>query len=326
MKKNLLIGLLACCVLIVGGAAKFWKGRTARASDSHSLPELVQGCKDAVNAMKSGKGTVKVHNISYGYQDDTRKTLETEETYTVAFDGPKYRISGEQLYIKNELAVGEYPILPGTKLDVNIAFDGESLMSYESRLRTGRIGPSTIPEMASLQNSKMVNSVLVIPPGGRVGRGGTGQGVQRIDLYPSLPVDEAYKGLRIARRESLNGHGCVVVERVIEGKGLTLTREFWVDPDRGFTVPRVREWAEGGPVHNRVITFEANAELRDYGNGVWGPAKYTYEQNQPDGNGGIRPDYRYETTYEPDFRLNVPVTAEDLTIKLPPGVLMQVVD
>lgn len=326
MKRKVLLGLLTLVVMAAVGVATLCRGQSTSAEDADLLPAMIQGCKDAVNAVKTGKGTVEVHAILYRYESGMQKALETQETYTVAFERAKYRVSGEILYLKNELGEAGHVYADGTKLAVNLACDGENLMSFEPSLGTGTVGPLTLPEVRAKQGSLAVEATLLFPPND-MGRGAIGYGIQRIDLYP-LYEGVTDKGLKIARRERLDGHECIVVERVVEvsrpdGKWVN-TREYWIDPERGFAVPRLREWTEGGPLEKRSITLEINTELRDYGNGIWGPAKSSLEAWGWDGKGVIRPEHRYQTTYESDFRLNVPVTADDLTLKLPPDAHMQV--
>ena len=327
MKRNLLLALLICLALAVGSAATFWRNRAASAEDADLLPALIQACTDSVTSIKSGKGTVKVHKISYEYDGDNQKPLETDATYTIAFDGSKYRISGEVLYIKNEFAA-ERPVLPGTRLDVNQSFDGETLMRYEARLGTGKVGPVTVPELKDLHWSS--TSMLIFPPS-PLGYGANGHGVHRIDLHPEPSEDTIDKGLKVVRRESLKGRECIVVERRLErsmsdGKKRVYSLEYWVDPERG-TVPRTQHWVEDSALDKRSLAGEINVEFRDYGNGVFGPAKYTHEYYTFDGKGGLRRVLNVcETTYETDFQLNVPIMPNDLTIALPKDANMHVVD
>lgn len=274
MNRRLLI-ILVTTGLLIGGTAY-----RRHAVDPKMLPVLIQGCQDAVARVKSGKGTVKVHRVSY---EEGRPSAESEGTYIVAFDTPRYKIAG----------------------DTHTAGDIEPfILSWDGR---------HIPDLATAwQASRTLTAseALITQPDGN------GHGIRRIDLNP-FGKDATDKGLRIARREWLQGHECIVVVRTGEssvgGKKLYGGQEYWVDPKRGFAVLRVRDWAYGGPLRRRTTICEANAKVRDYGNGIWGPAKYTFFQSEYDGKGGMRVTRRYETTYQPDFRLNVPVTESDLT-------------
>jgi hypothetical protein len=321
-------GMIALLVVACMAPITYWmmcqKSRKAVADTPDLLPGLIQGCKDAVAAIKSGKGTVTVHSIRYSY-DRSQKVLETERTYTVAFEGPKYRISGETLTVKNEMDTSELGAKPGTKVSLDLAYDGEKLLDVDTRSGTATLGSVRTSAMGEVHSSLLVASTLVLRPDFPMGHG-----VQRIDFYPLIDGDTD-KGLRVARRESLDGHECIVVERTVEhlrrdGTKLIITREYWVDPERGFTVPRRREWLEGGSLTEKSLLFDINTELRGYGNGLWGPAKHTYVQNAMDGKGGMRISFQDETTYSPDYQLNVPVTADDLTIKLPPDAYIKDLD
>jgi hypothetical protein len=71
---------------------------------------------------------------------------------------------------------------------------------------------------------------------------------------------------------------------------------------------------DGRTILRRVTTNE----IRQYGDGIWACSKSTSVQYDGDGN----KTKEQVITYSPDFEINVPVTKDDLEIKIPSGTLV----
>jgi len=339
MRRACIIGvILVCCGL---AACLLYHWRMSVSADNHVsvstndqlneklLSALIQGCNDAVSAIKSGRGTLTEHEWDYTYEDP-EGLLETETTYKLAFAGEKYRVSEKVTYLRNDADSSvRYPVKPGTKILTEAAFDGQKMTMFNpscKRARVGSIGSSVAPAIMWGEHMRYKGGIMVVGSEPTM----EGHGVSRIDKFvPSRYQTD--KGLHVARRESLDGQECIVVERIIErsfpdGRKGTSTYEYWIDPTRGFMIPRIRVWGEGGPLRERTLLLESNTELRQYGDSLWGPAKYTHVRYKLDDKGGVQLDYRRVITYGDDFQLNVPVSDSELALKLPPGTLVHDTD
>ena len=139
--------------------------------------------------------------------------------------------------------------------------------------------------------------------------------------YPNLtrkPFSaKAIEG-RIVGRERINGNECVIVERYAfpERGGFPYvdTLRLWIDPARGYVVPRWELWSEGGIYQARTLLLRVQADLRLHGT-IWAPVSYSREKYALD----TKTKHKYLKSrvlvkYAPDFALNVPVTESDLDL------------
>jgi hypothetical protein len=106
--------------------------------------------------------------------------------------------------------------------------------------------------------------------------------------------------VRIVGREVLDGRECVVLEMTSPISRMRV----WVDVERGYAVP-------GGA----ILLREEVVESRQYGEGLWGPAKFTRVEYRPDGT----VEKKVYGTYDPEFKINVPISENDLRPTLPSG-------
>ena len=71
-------------------------------------------------------------------------------------------------------------------------------------------------------------------------------------------------------------------------------------------------------VGTNVLAQERMAEPRLYGDSLWGPGRFTEKQYDAKGKVVVT----IYTEYDPDFKLNVPVSEKDLSLQLPSGTLV----
>ena len=93
-------------------------------------------------------------------------------------------------------------------------------------------------------------------------------------MWPDLKILLSHhkdSELRIVKWEDLNGSRCAVLESIrknfTQHIGYKAVR-FWVDPDRGFTVPRVQIWCTDNDDKLTELSIERDAVVRPCGKGL----------------------------------------------------------
>src|SRR5690606_20887068 len=109
---------------------------------------------------------------------------------------------------------------------------------------------------------------------GVVGTAIPGNGM--IDLTKARIAGPASDGssVSVIGREAVDGSECIIVEMVARSQDPVQADDivqFWVDPNKGYVVPRVRWFAEGGRYVPRVMTEETNVQFKQYSDGIWFP-------------------------------------------------------
>lgn len=299
-----------------------WRMSVAATPDE--MVELAKaGTKNAPSLIVSGKGKITQSST-------TRKPdggiMETEAVADMAFRGDKLRIAELVTYLRNDLPAGAteedakhlYP--PGKKISQAVSFDGEKLMFFQALTRLAVVdsleSKARLPR-AYYQRKKLDYGLL------------DNHGLWDINAgRPSFP--QVDRGLRFVGNEMVDGRDCIVIECTVltmskEGDPLPIRStiiEWSIDTERGFTIPRVRVWVGDSDGEKTTLAEERNNEVRDYGNGVWGPSKSTVVRYAIDKKGERYEHSRIITVYAPDFILNGNVTDSDLTIKLPSKTLV----
>lgn len=89
-----------------------------------------------------------------------------------------------------------------------------------------------------------------------------------------------------------------------------------VDVEHGFTVPRSETVVVSRATGKFVSRQEYVTQVRDYGNGMWGPVQFTMTEYYADGV------VKKSTTliHGKDFQINVPISRDELTLNIPSGV------
>jgi len=144
----------------------------------------------------------------------------------------------------------------------------------------------------------------------------------RFDAYFDIRARDIAKWSRvgvakIVGREKLSDGQCVIIQRedsstTAGGQNVVELLKFWLNTDKDYTVPKmeITVTMDGRTVLHRTVTNE----VKQYPNGLWACSKATSVQYDADGN----KTKEQIVTYSPDFEINVPVTKDDLEIKLPP--------
>ena len=300
MKKAGFYAICAGTVLTVLGTALVVTRADRKVNDNPEyLAALVTGCEEAVARVQSGRGTATVLWVRNSPQTGI---LEYEKEYRVAYDGEKCRVSKHSTVTRSEPPAVPRPgfrnLAVGTTFHVEFAYDGMWAVEYTPSERRAIVGED--PE-----------SII---------------GAERMGFRSSTHPEEhgvggsaCETGTRFVRMDEIDGNECAVVERATtfahKGSDVTITQVAWICPGKGFTVLRSQNWAEGAEFLRKTLVNQMDAEVRNYGNDIWGPRKFTWIDYTREGV-----VYKKTiTTYSPDFELGVPITEEELELDLPSG-------
>ena len=286
------------------------------AESQDELSVLLEGCRQAAQAAQSGKGQVTVYQYHHHAVLEEAGVLETNATRTVAFSGVRFKLIDEVKTLKNVPATpppsGAVLVAPGSVRTEQFAYDGEKATAYSPAEGRAKIGDAN-----SDVGTLAADTFVVVKP----------SLYTLFDLtnYSPVPPGLTREAPRIVGREAVGGDECTIVEvydhGVIEGsRSVESWHRFWVNTAKGCAVSRIRSWVRGGIYTEKTLRTEVNSDLRQYGSGLWGPAKVTgsvYSINQT-----TREYYKeleQTVTYAEDFQLNVPVSDSELTLTLPSG-------
>lgn len=269
-------------------------------SNQSELSALKAGSARAVSSIRSGRGKVTVKTTS---RAANCSHSEAESVYDVLFIGDKFK------YIVNTTCMENDPAPRGTK---SVSFDGKKVTVF-------RPGEGAI--INDRQSGEGNYEIAVFLRDVSVQRHGIWD-MDNIRKYVPFPGNYAQSKPKIIGREIINGNECTVVEVSFTGKvgrqdGIKIFR-FWIDPKKGYTMPRIQTWGKGGFLKEKTLVQERNARLRNYGNGIWGPTVVTFDEYVPDPQTGkVYNHFHSVTTYDSESKLNVNVSSDDVLLKLP---------
>ena len=290
---------------------------SAAENDEDLLAALREGCANAVSSIRSGSG----HATTYFWtKRGDGGVLETEARNDLKFEGDRFLLREAVEYLTNDPAPDREsseappPTMRNTisMRNTTSSYDLEKvtiLSQYDSLPARATICDPTLGEGRNQLNLYKVFA-------GVVGHG-VGYLVPRPeDLPPFIELTSA----KIVGRETINGDECIVVDVVTtvhlpEKDTVTATVRRWVNIDKGYTIVRTRTWHEGNVYSAKTLISEANTTVRQYGDGVWGPDTFTSQDYNLEGE--VR--HKLVITYDPDFKLNVPVSDSELSFTLPSG-------
>jgi len=286
---------------------------SAAENDEGLLAALSEACANAVSSIRSGSG----HATTYLWtKRGDGGELETEARNDLKFRGDRFLLREAVEYLTNDPAPdresSEAP--PPTMRNTTSSYDLEKVTILEQY--DSLPAHATICDPTRGRGRDRINLYKVFA--GVVGHG-VGHLVPRPeDLPPIIEVTSA----KIAGRETVNGDECIMVDIVMtlhlpepEKDTITSTVRKWVDVDKGYTIVRARSWKEGNVYGVKTLVLESSTTVRQYGDEVWGPDTYTSQDYDLEGE--LR--QKLVITYDPDFKLNVPVSDSELSFTLPSG-------
>lgn len=285
-------------------------------TDQSELPVLLQGCAAAASSITSGKGKVTHHETYYLPTGDVR--VERETKIDVAFSGKKLSLLKQITPIKEApIEDSKHVPVPSTVRTKRISSDGSRVTILDSSNNSATI--STPDKGEGWHEIHAYRRDISIAEAHGI------WDIGNLNRYITLPKD-MYSSAdpKIVGRETLGGDECMVIEVLfipLPGRGeITQTWWFWVNPNKGFTVPRVQHWNEGGFLKGKELITEWDSELRQYADGMWGPANTIVGDYRPDKDSGpMYRSLRTVTTCDPGFQVNVPVSDADISLSIPSG-------
>lgn len=314
-KKCILIALLILAALAVWQIVGSLPRALAQSNEDY-LPIVSEGCRSAAAAVSSGAGKV---TVELWHKQRDGSIQEVEDTYWVEFAGDRFNLSKESVVLKNEPKPGTTAIDPwvfpvGTKTRTKSVFDGQRFTSLELDKNEATIASSDSSRVDA-NTIDYYSCVRMI-----------GHGLMKLDFYAEKEGPGVTNCIspHITGRVNLNGDDCITVEMASThtrdgGNNAIVTTKLWIAPDKGFAVPRVQTWVEGGESKEKSLAIEVSTELRQYAEGIWGPSKCVFESYTITKTGSVEKTLKRVTTYDRDFQINVPVPDSAFVLALPSG-------
>ncbi|MBI2842082.1 MAG: hypothetical protein HYX78_01640 [Armatimonadetes bacterium] len=315
--RYLIAVLLMVAPLSIGGCA-------SAQTDGDLLSTTIDGCRNAVRLVQSGKGKVTARRwLDKNHAGDTPAVVETESRYVLAFRGDKYKLTEEVEFIRNnptqqellaskDNGITKSPLIqPGDKRNHVISFDGEVVTFFHKEEGYAFIDKPT-SQRPSVANVHHEDYAEIVSPVGR--------GLMEIDKCFEATHPNS-TGLEFVGREVVDGDKCIVVQVKTtfpfpDGKPMTNTRKFWVNPDKGYTIVKDHVYQDQPKAY---LAQEVVTQAREYVDGVWGPTTSVLTQYTIDGDGNRKKVRSQTVTYDPTFQLNISVSDQDLSQTLPSG-------
>jgi|GEM_PF-3094306 len=315
-------GLCIMAVIATTFGYLFAVNSSADDSEGDMLAVVLQGSKEAASSIKSGRGKITVHKWSKLREGGV---LETETSYDVVFCGAKYKASRTIKYLSNgpsnEQFADEARIQPGTVARDEVVFDGVHVRWLDLDEKNGRIGDL---ETATGRHELMLWRTEL----GAIGsEQAIGYGVWDISAFHESLMFPGTKsaGPILVGRETIDGEECLVIEITYDhsqgsGPGFRDIRRFWVNPQRGYTVSRMRVWTEGGGYSARTLVAECEIKTKEYSKDLWGPSEWVSNQYDldPQTNQVVQ-TIRSHVKFDEAFQLNCLVSNSELSLDFPSG-------
>ena len=312
MRLKVCLLMVVAAVIVLSSLFLLHNVSSFAAESPDELSVLLEGCRQAAQAAQSGKGQVTVYHHA-ALEDGG--VLEANATDTVAFSGLRFKLINEVKMLKNLPATPPSSrsvlVAPGSVRTEQFAYDGEKATAYSPAEGRATIGDanSDVGTLAAARYAEVKPTYAMFD----------------LTSFSPVPPGLTREAPQIVGREAVGGDECTIVEvydhGVIEGsRSVEIWQRFWVNTAKGCAVSRIRAWVRGGSYTEKTLRTEVDSDLRQYAEGVWGPAKVTasmYGINQ------TTREYYKETamviTYAEGFQINVPVTDSELTLTLPSG-------
>lgn len=307
-----------CCAVV--GAASLWNPVCSADSEAGLGKAALTAASDAVAAVRSGKG--KIRATWHMVQADGR-IVDIENDYDVVFCGNRFRFVGASTYSRNDpLSVkkGQRTISAGEVVHIEAAYDGEQITLASSGDDDFLVTSTSSP--AGRRAYQMYLLDMNVP----------WVGLCAVGRSPSeLPSGWSVGEPQLVGRELVEGDECLVVQTLTRlpatpGSGrsdTTSTIWMWVNPSKGYTVPLIRKWAQGGITSERRLMTEARCKVRQYGD-VWGPSEIVVDQyGFKAGTNEYYNSTHRTILFDPAYVLNTDVSESELCLQIPPGAVVR---
>lgn len=291
---------LACCLLPLA---------VVSFADVPTAEFCLAGMQNAALSVTSGRGNVNV--VDWMLKNDDG-VLEVQTLHRVVWQGPAFRETATTTYVSNDPAAGftKLMVTPGTVTSNEIAYDGTQVTVYDPEKGEAIVGTPTSSGTHSAYASYIADASI------------RGHGL-------SLPhsAGDPVPRFHVAGTETIDGDECVILESIStldppsgSSDPIINTHWMWVNPNKGFTVPRVRDWAQGGNLSQKTLMYQVEVQMRTYGDNLWGPAGFTRTQYKTDRASGQRVmSLRSIVTFDPSYEANPTLGPKELALQLPSG-------
>jgi hypothetical protein len=312
MRNNVSAFVAVLCIAVVGIVTPA-RGQGTQENPKDLLDMTLLGCQTAASLVSTSSGRVTVHEW---YWRANGQVLETVADYTVASKGDKFKVLAEVGFANNELTPtvsdpGLKPIPSRTVTRRELAYDGERVVSYKPAQHRALVASTDSNAGRDLRALKL----QVLHPG---------NGVPTLSALSPLP-NYTRNGPCAVGWELVDGDECVVVEYTDVGTGaggaeVRYRNRFWIDPEKGFTLPKSEAWVQGGAFgQQEILLAQSQCQVRQYDVDLWGVSVAQSEQYALDSLGKWYLQRRTIITFASDYRLNTPVSDDMLAIALPSG-------
>lgn len=292
-----------------------WATESSQPSPDVDVEIVKEGCRLAASSIGSEQGKM-ASLVTARTNDGGTQTVKTE--YEISRRGQRFLLSSVSTVLDVRIPPGaesKLYVKPGEVIRKQLSFDGQMTTAAMPDMNVARVSAydSSSGQAVLLEYEDEVG----LPHYGRVDIG-------NIDKHIRHGKDYIGSGPKVIGREWINGSECIIVEMVWTNSSrpnaiITETWRFWIDPARGYTVPKIRKWKQGGIYSEKTLVAEIDTELRQYGD-IWAPCKVVHNSYRIDRETGQ--PYRRQSktiTYSADFLVNAPVTDAELKLTLPSG-------
>lgn len=296
--------LLVCAVLFL--AIGFLPSIVG--SDSRDELEVTLcGLRLAADSIRSGAGKVLVHNISTRKDDGVVET-ETEYDVKIDFANATFKYLGKTTYIRNDSPTAG-PFASGSTFTREGSYNGNQAMRFDHESKNATVFKEPDGPQQAAYNENFLRPCSLV-----------------LDFDLNSVQEMKNDGLRVARREVLDGKDCIVLEvskvfpAASEQTPLTISQSYWVSIEEGYAVRRSETYFAGGNWGDRFLKTRRSLEVRKLSSDHWVPTRYHYVEYSRNGSSSQAQILLAKTvTFDADFQFNVPVVASELQINLPPG-------
>ncbi|MDO8588673.1 MAG: hypothetical protein Q7T82_16720 [Armatimonadota bacterium] len=315
MKMKMKVMFIAVGMLL-SAFALCWALGSVQSSSDVDIEIAKQGCRLAASALRSEQGKMTAL-VTSRTSDGGTQTVRAE--YDISRSGQRFLLSSASTVIDVSMPSGADPdqyVKPGEVIHKALSFDGQTATRLMLDLNIANISAPDSTNGRAVVNE--YGDEVGLPPYGIVDIGNLDQHIWHTQGYIG-------NGPTIVGKESVNGNDCTIVEMVWtngshSGMTLTETWRFWIDPARGYTVPKIRKWKQGGRYSGKTLVEEMDTELRQHANDVWAPSKVVHKSYRLDKD-TAQPYLKQSKTmtYSADFGVNASVSDADLKLILPSG-------
>lgn len=300
-------------LLVVGAAAGIYAVCVLGTVATGDATEcVVAGAKNAVAAMESAKGKAVVNVRRFGPDG---LMAEYDTLYSFAFARGKHRVTVEITAAQTPAVPGVRAKPSGASVAVNeMAIDGDRATIFTPGKKMATIVNLKGDDASGFLAETYMRQI------GSIGKNLPGHGLVDISGIPAGQGQVRTRTAIIAE-EVIDGDACKIVEleQVYPGTDKSTTYRFWVDPAKGFVIPRVRVLANGGKYAAQTVVVEENTQFREYCPGVWYPT-VAVEETWAQGREGVRYKNAITTiSYDAASVVNGRVDEADLALTLPSG-------